>query len=63
MEQGLLEYHRDWSGWTSLSQSENRDSFFRSVYTEKTMFPTTSDQYESGKPFEISIMLSKTAVY
>lgn len=22
IEQGILEYHRDWSGWTSLTQNE-----------------------------------------
>ena len=58
-EQGMLTHNSDWSGFTKLTQTERKTRFFMTSYTDETYYPETSVDYIAGRPFEISIELSK----
>ena len=60
LEQGMITYSTDWSGYESLTQSEQTEEFYQARIQEKTYYPVTNYKYEEGVPVEIIFELSKS---
>ena len=60
LEQGMITYSTDWSGYESLTQSEQTEEFYQARIQEKTYYPVTNYKFEEGVPVEIIFELSKS---
>ena len=59
LEQGMLEFNNDYSGYTKVTSSEEKSRFFVNRVGDKIYYTSMSDEYVAGRPFEIKIGLSK----
>ena len=55
IEQGLLKVNKDWSGWSALTSSAPRIRFFQAAFSEKNLYPATSEEYVPSTPVLISV--------
>ena len=59
-EQVMLRHNSDWSGFTKLTSTEPTKRFYQTRTTDKTYYPSTSNDFKQDHPFEITIELSTT---
>ena len=61
LQKAILTYNFDYSGWTKMTQQENNDQFFIHDIKDKTYFTAASEDYVEDRPFEVRMVMDKSA--
>ena len=59
LEQGIIKYNYDWTGVYKLIQAEPKKRFFFNSVAQKTYYSSQQAQFDSTRPFIVTLSLSK----